>query len=286
MGADTLTARGEVTNQETAVSDGAGPAHRIITILSPKGGAGKTTVGTNLAVALAARHPRKVVLVDLDLQFGDVASVLRLQPTTTIADIARRWPVDSANLKLALTPHQSGIYTLCAPLTPAEADDVTAAHVSGVLQVLQRSFEYVVVDTDPGLSERVLSALDVCTDLVMVCATEIPSIQGLSKALEALDVIGLTEPSRHFLLNRADAKVGLEFEDIERMVGATIDIRVPSSIEMVKATNGGVPIMLSKTNDSIVKAFDRLADAFDSARTANATDGGGGVGRRLFKRKG
>ena len=285
MGADTLTARGEATTQETAVSDGAGPAHRIITILSPKGGAGKTTVGTNLAVALAARHPRKVVLVDLDLQFGDVASVLRLQPTTTISDIARKWPVDSANLKLALTAHQSGIYTLCAPLTPAEADDVTAEHVSGVLQILQRSFEYVIVDTDPGLSERVLSALDICTDLVMVCATEIPSIQGLSKALQALDVIGLTEPSRHFLLNRADAKVGVEFEDIERMVGASIDIRVPSSIDMVKATNGGVPMMLAKTNDSIVKAFDRLADAFDSARVG-ATDDGGGGGRRLFKRKG
>lgn len=267
------------------MSDGAGPAHRIITILSPKGGAGKTTVGTNLAVALAARHPRKVVLVDLDLQFGDVASVMRLQPTATIADIARKWPVDSANLKLALTSHQSGMYTLCAPLTPAEADDVTADHVSGVLQILQRSFQYVIVDTDPGLSERVLSALDVCTDLVMVCATEIPSIQGLSKALQALDVIGLTEPNRHFLLNRADAKVGVEFEDIERMVGAPIDIRVPSSIEMVKATNGGVPMMLSKTNDSIVKAFERLADTFDSARDGAAGDGGG-VGRRLFKRKG
>lgn len=285
MGADTLTARGESTNQEAPGSDGAGPAHRIITILSPKGGSGKTTVGTNLAVALAARHPRKVVLVDLDLQFGDVASVLRLQPTSTIGDIARRWPVDSANLKLALTPHQSGIYTLCAPLTPAEADDVTAMHVSGVLQILQRSFQYVIVDTDPGLSERVLSALDICTDLVMVCATEVPSIQGLAKALQALDVIGLTEPKRHFLLNRSDAKVGLELDEIERTVGATIDVGVPSSIDMVKATNGGVPMMMSRTNDSIVKAFETLADKLDSSRASATAGGEAGSGRRLFKRK-
>ncbi len=288
MGADTLTTPGEATNHETtrgaAESDGAGPAHRIITILSPKGGAGKTTVGTNLAVALAARHPRKVVLVDLDLQFGDVASVLRQKPTTTIGDIARRWPVDSANLKLALTSHPSGLYTLCAPLTPAEADDVAAIHVAGVLTVLQRSFEYVIVDTDPGLSERVLSALDICTDIVMVCATERPSIQGLAKALEALDVIGLTGPTRHFLLNRADAKVGLELDEIEAAVGATIDVSVPSSIDMVKATNGGVPIMQSRSNDGIVKAFDQLADKFDSARIAGAS--GPAAGRRLFKRKG
>ncbi|WP_436793078.1 AAA family ATPase [Actinospongicola halichondriae] len=289
MDADTLTASGEETNHEAtrgaAVSEGAGPAHRIITILSPKGGAGKTTVGTNLAVALAARHPRKVVLVDLDLQFGDVASVLRQHPTTTIGDIARRWPVDSANLKLALTTHPSGMYTLCAPLTPAEADDVTSVHVAGVLSVLQRSFEYVVVDTDPGLSERVLSALDVCTDIVMVCATERPSIQGLAKALQALDVIGLTAPTRHFLLNRADAKVGLELEEIERTVGATIDVRVPSSIDVVKATNGGVPIMQSRSNDSIVKAFEQLADKVDSDRAGAAGSAPTGS-RRLFKRKG
>lgn len=284
MGVDTLTARGEATNQETTGSDGAGAVHRLITILSPKGGSGKTTVGTNLAVSLALRHPRKVVLVDLDLQFGDVASVLRLQPTTTIGDIARRWPLDSANLKLTLTPHQSGLYTLCAPLTPAEADDVAAEHVAGVLQVLHRSFEYVVVDTDPGLSERVLSALDVCTDLVMVCATDVPSIQGLSKALEALDVIGLTGPGRHFLLNRADAKVGLDFDDIERMIGVPIDIRVPSSIDMVKATNGGVPIMMSRTNDSIVSAFEALTDMFDND-SSGSSDGTLGGARRLFKRK-
>ncbi len=288
MEADTLTAPGEAPNHDAtrgeAASEDGGPAHRIITILSPKGGAGKTTVATNLAVALAARHPRKVVLVDLDLQFGDVASVLRQQPTTTIDDIARRWPVDSANLKLALTSHPSGMYTLCAPLSPAEADDVTGLHVAGVLTVLHRSFEYVVVDTDPGLSERVLSALDVCTDIVMVCATERPSIQGLSKALQALDVIGLTAPRRHFLLNRADAKVGLEFEEIERAIGAPIDVRVPSSIDMVKATNGGVPIMQSRANDALVKAFEQLANTFDSARPVDAGDAAGGT-RRLFKRK-
>ncbi len=257
----------------------------MITILSPKGGSGKTTVATNLAVALAARHPRKVVLVDLDLQFGDVASVLRQHPTTTIGDIARRWPVDPANLKLALTPHPSGMYTMCAPLTPAEADDVTSVHIVGALTVLHRSFEFVIVDTDPGLSERVLSALDVSTDVVMVCATERPSIQGLAKALQALDVVGLTDATRHFLLNRSDAKVGLETEEIERTVGAVIDVRLPSSIDLVKATNGGVPVMQSRSNDVLVKSFEKLAALFATPGVAIADPGVPTSGRRLFKRK-
>ena len=284
MGVDTLTAPPEETTREAAPPEGGAPAHRIITILSPKGGSGKTTVGVSRAVALAARHPRDVVLGDLDLRFGDVASVLRQAPSRTIGDIARRWPVDSANLKLALTSHNSGLYTLCAPLTPAEADDVTSAHVVGVIEVLQQSFPYVIVDTDPGLSERVLSALDVCTDVVMVCATEVPSIQGLAKALEALDVVGLTQPRRHFLLNRADAKVGIEIAEIEQSVGAEIDVQVPSSIDVVKSTNGGVPIMQSRSNDAIVKAFERLTDRFDATAEPASSNPASGA-RRLFKRK-
>ena len=255
--------------------------HRMISILSPKGGSGKTSVSTNLAVGLARRFPRQVVLVDLDLQFGDVANVLRLAPTSTIGDIARKWPVDSANLKLSLTSHPTNLYTLCAPMNPAEADDVLSEHVVGVLQTLQRSFRFVVVDTDPGLSERVLSALDISTDIVLVCATEIPSIRGLQKALEALDVIGLTAARRHFLINRADAKVGIELPDIERSIGHEVDVEVPSSIDMVRATNDGIPIMESMSNPSIVKAFELLVDVIEPPEAATSA----GSSRRLFKRK-
>ncbi len=274
MDTDTLTAPMEETARP----------HRIVTILSPKGGSGKTSVATNLAVGLARLHPRQVVLVDLDLQFGDVANVLGLSPKSTLGDIARSWPVDSANLKLSLTSHSSNLYALCAPLHPAEADDITSEHITGVLAVLQQAFEYVVVDTDPGLSERVLSALDLSTDMVLVCATEIPSIRGLQKALEALDVVGLTSAKRHFLVNRADAKVGIELADIERSIGQHVDIELPSSIDMVRATNDGVPVMESHSNPNIVKAFDSLI-----AKLEPSEDGGSvhdaGSGRRLFKRR-
>ncbi len=268
----------------TAPAEGtAADPNRIITILSPKGGAGKTTVGTNLAVGLAARHPRQVVLVDLDLQFGDVANVLRLNPKVTISDIARQWPVDSANLKLGLTAHPSGLYTLCAPLNPAEADEVQAEHVTGVLHMLRQSFRYVVIDTDPGLSERVLSALDLSADVVMVCSPEMPSIRGLRKALDAMDQVGLTSANRHFLLNRADSKVGLEVADIERSIGSPVDVKVPSSIDMVRATNDGVPIMESRSSSGLVHAFEELVELIDSDTGAAGTSGD--RPRRLFKRK-
>jgi len=257
---------------------------RIITILSPKGGAGKTTASTNLAVGLAKHHPKDVVLIDLDLQFGDVASNLRLSPTSTIADVVRRWPCDTTQLKLALTPHHTGLYTLCAPLNPAEADEITSDHVSGIIRALHRSFRYVVVDTDPGLTERVLSALDLSTDMVMICSTEVPSIRGLKKALEALDVIGLTEARRLLVLNRSNAKVGVDIDALERTVGHQVDVRVPSSIDMVLATNDGIPVMESERNPDLVRAFQDLVDHF----IAHDDDQGGhgrGAGIRLFKRK-
>jgi pilus assembly protein CpaE len=275
MGAPTLSAPPE---EEVA----ADPS-RIVTILSPKGGAGKTSAATNLAVGLAKRYPKQVVLVDLDLQFGDVASNLRLSPTSTITDLVRRWPCDSTQLKLALTSHHTGLYTLCAPLSPAEADEIQAEHVTGVIRALHRSFKFVVVDTDPGLSERVLSALDLSTDLVMICSTEVPSIRGLKKALEALDVIGLTSPRRLLVLNRSNAKVGVDIDALERTVGQAVDVRVPSSIDMVLATNDGVPVMESERNADLVRAFQSLVDHFLPQEAEHAH--GGRPGGRLFKRK-
>lgn len=276
MGASTLPV--------TPGTDASTGETRVITILSPKGGAGKTTVATNLAVGLAQRHPRQVVLVDLDLQFGDVANNLRLRPKTTIYDIARNWPVDSTQVKLALTGHHSGLFTLCAPNNPAEADEVNSTHVYGALRALKRTFKYVVVDTDPGLSERVLAALDESNDIVMVCSKEIPSIRGLRKALEALDTIGMTEATRWFLLNRADTKVGLELDEVERMISRRVDVAVPSSLDMVLATNDGVPIIESGKNPACVRAFEQLCDLVDESGTAGSEMAR--QARGLFRRKG
>ena len=258
--------------------------HKIITILSPKGGAGKTTTATNLAVGLARRHPRQVVLVDIDLQFGDVAGVLRLSPEATFSDVVRRWPMDAGTLKLQLAPHHSELFALCAPSNPAEADEITATHVEGVLSALSTCFRYVIVDTDPGLSERVLSALDVSTDVVMVCGTDVPSVRGLRKALDALDLIGMHEPTRHFALNRADAKTNLPTADIEASIGHTVDVTIPSSRDVVLATNEGVPIMESQSNPAIVASFERLCDRFEISAAGTGAERKGRTG--LFRRKG
>jgi pilus assembly protein CpaE len=262
--------------------DGGEPS-RVISVVSPKGGSGKTTVATNLAVGLAQRAPGDVVVIDLDLQFGDVASALRLAPEHTIADTAAATTaLDSTTLKVFLTPHPADLFALCAPESLAQADDVGAAHLSDVVSTLAQTFRYVVIDTAAGIDVVALSAMELSTDLVLVSTTDVPCVRSLRKAIEALDAIGVTTQSRHFLLNRADAKVGLSTHDIESVTGMNVDVAVPSSRAMWLSLNLGTPILESDTGSPAGKAMTELVARFipDSADRRAPSSGGSGLWRR------
>src|SRR5690606_32365469 len=160
---------------------------RVIAVASPKGGVGKTTIATHLAAALAQHSPTGTVLVDLDVQFGDVAAALDLDPTYTLGDVLSG-PVatDAIALKSLLTQHESGLYVLPGVRNPAEADHIGTEHISRLLGTLKREFRYVVLDTAPGLHEQTLAALDQATDVVLVCGLDVPSVRGMRKELDLL----------------------------------------------------------------------------------------------------
>src|SRR5918998_2384188 len=183
---------------------------RVITVVSPKGGVGKTTVATNLAVGLARTAPHSTVLVDLDVQFGDVASALDLDPEYSLVD-AVRGPAsqDTMVLKTFVTRHETGLYVICGPRIPADADGISGQDVSRLLQVLASEFRYVVVDTAPGLSDHTLAALDQTTDLVLLTSMDVPGVRGLRKELDTLSHLGLSPNSRHVVLNFIDTRAGL-----------------------------------------------------------------------------
>jgi pilus assembly protein CpaE len=236
---------------------------RVITVLSSKGGTGKTTMASNLAVGLAKGAPGRVAVVDLDLQFGDVASAISLAPHSTVADAARaNGGLDRTTLKVFLEPHPGGFYVLAAPHFPAEADEVSATTVGHVLELLAREFDYVVVDTAAGLDEHALTAAERSSDLVLVCATDVPSVRSLRKALDALDLLGMTGAQRHFVLNRSDARVGLSQRDIEATVGMPVDVSVPSSRTVPISVNQGSPVIASDPRSPVSKALTQLVYRF------------------------
>ncbi|MCF6744880.1 MinD/ParA family protein [Blastococcus sp. KM273128] len=241
-------------------------AGRVITIASPKGGVGKTTVSTNLAIGLTAAAPQSTVLVDLDVQFGDVASALGLVPEYTLPD-AVQGPAseDTMLLKTFLTQHPSGLYAVCGSDSPAAGDRITGEDVSRLLASLAREFRYVVVDTAPGLSEQTLAALDRASDVVMLSSMDVPGVRGLRKEMDVLRELCLIPAGRHVVMNFADPKGGLSVRDVETTIGTGVDVVLPRSASVPATTNQGVPILQSGgRRDPMVRELRRLVSRFSA----------------------
>ncbi|MFA9445201.1 CpaE family protein [Egicoccus sp. AB-alg6-2] len=236
---------------------------RIITVLSPKGGSGKTTLSTNLAVGLAMAQPGRVVIVDLDLQFGDVSSALRVTPESSIVDAVRTpGPLDVMTLKTLLTPHASSLWALCGPESPAEGEAVSAEQAKDVVEALAGEFDYVIVDTCAGITEHTLSVLEVSSDLVLMCAMDVLSVRSLRKEVDALEQLGMTQQKRHFVINRADSKVGLDIKDVEATVGLPVDVAVSSSRAVPLSMNQGSPVVESDPRSAVARQFTNLVNQF------------------------
>jgi pilus assembly protein CpaE len=234
---------------------------KVIVVISPKGGSGKTAVSSNLAVALAQRNPGRVVAVDLDVQFGDFGTALSLMPEHTLAQLARATQMDVTTVKLFLTPYANGLYVLAGANDPVDADSISHTHVSTVLPLLAQNFDYVIVDTPAGLDERTLAAIECATDLLLVSSLDVTSIRSLRKALDALDHIGV-KAERQLLLNRADSKVGLNPSDPEEAIGMKIACSIPSSREIPLSLNLGTPVVISEPKSAVAKQLQKLAQLY------------------------
>lgn len=250
---------------ETQAADNGGNG-LVIGVFSPKGGVGKTTLATNIAIGLGQIAPMSVVIVDLDLQFGDVASGLYLNPEHTVTDaVTPAAAQDSLVLKAFLTVHPAGIYALCAPPNPVDADHITPEQVTRLLEQLAQEFQYVVLDTAPGMPEIGLAAMEQCTDVVWVSAMDIPSLRGLRSGLEVLRQLEIMPESRHVVLNMADAKAGLNVRDVESTIGAPVDVSVPRSRAVALSTNRGIPVLQESKKDPAVKSLRQLVERFNPA---------------------
>jgi pilus assembly protein CpaE len=254
------------------VSDHPSAPGRVIAVVSPKGGVGKTTVSTNLAVGLAAAAPQSTVVVDLDVQFGDVATALGVQPEYTLPDAVHgRATEDTMVLKTFLTQHPSGLFALCGSESPAAGDAVTGQAVSRLLASLAREFRYVVVDTAPGLSEQTLAALDKASDAVLLTSMDVPGVRGLRKELDVLTELHLLPAGRHVVLNFADPKRGLARADVELALGTGVDVLLPRSAAVPASTNEGVPLLQrGQGREPATKELRRLLHRFVPAPVAKS----------------
>jgi pilus assembly protein CpaE len=240
-----------------------GPRGRIITVFSAKGGCGKTTLATNMAAALADKGRREVCLVDLDLAFGDVAIALQLFPAHTIADAVPLGEyADFGALQALLTPHSPGLTTLVAPVEPGSGEGIPASLVSRVLQVLRDHFDYVIVDTPPAFDDHVLSAFDLSDVVALIATLDIPALKNLKLTLETMDLLNYPRDRWRIVLNRADSKVGLAINEVEKSLRATISAQLPSSRDVPAAINRGVPIVLDDPRHPVSVAIKAFAENY------------------------
>ncbi len=233
----------------------------VITVFSAKGGVGKTTISTNVAVHLAATKA-KTLLIDLDLAFGDVAISLQLRPTSSIYDaVAMRGHLDDEGLASLVTRYEpAGLDVICAPSDPGEADRIPVNVVSELLKVARTQYDYIVVDTPPSFTEHVLASCDISTKLVLIATLDIPAVKNLRVALDTLDMLGSPRDARVIVLNKADVKVGLRPEDVVTAIKTDIAVNIPNSRTVPASINRGVPIMLDDPRGAVSASIRELTD--------------------------
>jgi len=254
-----------------AVAEGAGHG-AMICVLGPKGGTGKTVTSSNLAVALASSG-KSVAVMDLDLQFGDLALCMSVRPETTIFDLANSpGTLDAEKLEAYLVAHESGARVLVAPTRPDQASIITVEFLRDVYAILRATYDYVVVDTSPGFTSEVISAIDASSHVCMLGMLDTLSLKNTRLGLETLDLMGYEHDRIVLVLNRADSRVGISDEDVMRIVGRRPEIRVPSDVEITRSVNDGKPIVLSRPKSEGAQSFMRLAETF-MARVSPASVG-------------
>lgn len=248
--------------QAAIAQDQVPPAQRIV-VFSTKGGTGKTFIATNLGVGLAAAG-RRVALVDLDLQFGDVAIALGMAPERTLYDLVQTYTeFDLTLMNDFMLKHSSGLHILPAPLYPDEAEQISTDDIRTILQVVEEGYEYVIVDTPPFFEERVMAALDWSDSVVLVGSLDLPSIKNMRLCFSAMDLRAYPDDKLRIIMNRADSKVGLEVTEVEKHLGRPVRMTISSSIDVPRALNAGEALLLSKPDCRVSKELRELVGSFD-----------------------
>jgi pilus assembly protein CpaE len=281
---------------EKAIARRRGPSQGalapMIAILGPKGGTGKTLTACNLAVALAGLGQRPVV-VDIDLQFGDVGLALGLRPDKTIYDLAvAAGDLDADKVQSFVTKHPSGACALLAPTRPDHAAAVTISFLRKVFELLRGQYDFVIVDTPPAFSPEVITAVDSASHLCLVGMLDVLSLKDTKIGVETLARMGYDPAELTVVLNRADTSVGIAQADVAQLLGRAPDVLVPSDRAIPKAITSGKTIVEQESRSGAAQAFSTLADhylsAAEAARAAAAPiteQQAGTTGRRFALRR-
>lgn len=238
------------------------PVHRgrVITVFSPKGGTGKTVISTNMAAQLAKVEGKRTLLLDLDLQFGDAAIMLGLEPAKTIYDlVVAPGELDSEKLAGYVTKHQCGLDILAAPLRPEDAELIVESKVTALIEVAKTAYDAIVVDTSPFFHGPMLATLDRTDQLLVLCGLDVPTLKNVRLALQTLELLSFPASRIEYVMNRASANVGLKTREVEDGLKVKVGHELPLERNVQVCVNRGEPAVLSDPRSDFARGVAALA---------------------------
>lgn len=238
---------------------------KVISVFSTKGGVGKTTIATNLAVTLSNLHNKRVALLDFDLQFGDVAIGLNLYVKNSITELVKDFAnleQDSSLIDEYLLAHYSGIKVLAAPIRPENAEYVTAEHARKIIECLKGRYEYIIIDTSQGFSDTVITALDASDTIIYVSTLDLPSIKNTKNGLEVMKSLNYNNEKVKFVINKSNESFGIKHGDFKSALNVDIWTMIPDDLAAVTVSvNNGHPLVSHRRTSPVSKKLYKLAQS-------------------------
>ena len=259
--------------------------HQVVAVFSPKGGAGRTTLATNLALAIRHETSQRVALIDGNLQFGDVGVLLNLNPKNrSVLDAVEGGEPDRDIIESVMVDHSTGIRVLLAPPSPEGADLVTAVYLRKIVEMLKENHDWVIVDLPSGLNDHTLGVLDAADQILVVAALEITTIKNVRLFLEVADQLDYDRSKIRLVINRSDASQGIRIGDVEASIRRPIDGTIVSDGRLaVLAVNRGVPFVVSHPESPLSRDVVKLARTLTGEGSQIKTDKA--AKRGLFARR-
>ncbi|MEY3029003.1 MAG: hypothetical protein RL198_400 [Actinomycetota bacterium] len=232
----------------------------VVLVYSAKGGCGKTTVSINLADSISRQRDMKVALIDLDLQFGDVAVALQLPQNRSISDAIGKGKLDARDFEALMLPRTPSFHVLAAPPNPADVELISIELVENLIQLARENYDVVIVDSPPAFTEVILRVFDLADLFLILTTPDVPAVKNLKVAISTLDALGLPRERRLTVVNRANATAGLSQRDIEKLIGADIDFKIPESRQVAASTNLGKTVIAEGRANRAARAFRKLSE--------------------------
>ncbi len=257
---------------------------KVITVFSTKGGVGKTTLATNMAVLLAKETKRKVALLDLDLQFGNVGVFLNVPIKSTIIDLVKE--TNEFDYKLVeeyMTIHYSGVRLLLAPTKPEYAEFITSSHIEKIVKSLMESYHYIIIDTPSVLSEITLTVLDLSDKVMFVSALDLPTIKNTKDGIQIMESLNYSKEKLNIIINKSNEQFGIKGKDFESAVNYPIWASIPQDEQtVVTSINKGFPFVLTRSETKVAKSVIEIVEKINIKQTQRSEEEKG-IFKGLFK---